>query len=452
MARPLRSKLLPWAVLLCPLAASGQTPSDMARILERLDRLEQENLRLSQQVKQLTERLEGTASTTTTTPPAAVSVEEAPKLTPEDRLDIVERRLEEQAQTKVETSQKFPVRLAGMVLFNAFANSKQSGGSDYPVVAGPTGAGHDDATVRQSIIGLEFQDPSAVLGGKVHGSIYMDFFAGANNSAMRIRTATIQMDWKTRSIAAGMEKPIFNPREPSSLAQVGISPLTGAGNLWLWLPQVRFEQDVKFASDTGVRAQIGAVQTRELGAYSGTVTAEASRPALEGRFNFYHRLDEERRMEMAVGFHTSATHAAGASIPSNLISLDWFFNPWKRVEFNGAFYSGTNVAHLGSGTRQGFGAYGHYVYGIGSKGGWGQVTVHLAPRWDLHIFNGQVDDANQHLGNGAIGKNLLYGGNIYFHLAPNVITSFETTQVRTMYIGQGLRINNHYDLALAYLF
>jgi hypothetical protein len=63
-----------------------------------------------------------------------------------------------------------------------------------------------------------------------------------------------------------------------------------------------------------------------------------------------------------------------------------------------------------------------------------------------------VDDANEHLANGAIGKNLLYGGNIYFHIAPNVITSFETTQVRTMYIGQGLRINNHYDLALAYFF
>jgi hypothetical protein len=450
MARPLRSKLLPWAALLCPLAVSGQTPSDMTRVLERLDRLEQENLRLSQQVKQLTERLEGTASTATAA--GVEAAEGTPKLTPEDRLDIVERRVDEQAQTKMETSQKFPVRLAGMVLFNAYANSKQSGGSDYPVVAGPTGAGHDGATVRQSIIGLEFQDPNAVLGGKVHGSIYMDFFAGANNNALRIRTATIQVDWKTRSIAAGLEKPIFNPREPSSLAQVGISPLTGAGNLWLWLPQVRFEQDLKFTAGTGVRALIGAVQTRELGAYSGTVTAEGSRPALEGRANFYHRLDEERRFEMAVGFHTSTTHAAGAAIPSNLVSLDWFFNPWKRMEFSGVFYSGTNIAHLGSGTRQGFGAYGKYIYGIGSRGGWGQTTVHLASRWDLHIFTGQVDDANEHLSNGAIGKNLLYGGNIYFHIAPNVITSCETTQVRTMYIGQGLRINNHYDLALAYFF
>jgi hypothetical protein len=98
----------------------------------------------------------------------------------------------------------------------------------------------------------------------------MDFFAGATNSAFRIRTASIEIDWKDRSIVAGLEKPIFNPREPSSLAQVGISPLTGAGNLWLWLPQVRFEQEVRLTPNAGFRAQIGAVQTREIGPYVGT--------------------------------------------------------------------------------------------------------------------------------------------------------------------------------------
>lgn len=447
MGLRLRRNFLPLALLLCPGVAVGQTSADMARILERLDRLERENRQLSDQVRQLSERLSGTAPTAATEP-----ITQTPKLTPEDRLDVVERRVEEQAQTKVESSQKFPIRLAGMALFNAFVNSKQSGGADYPVVAAPTGPGHSGATVRQSIIGLEFQDPAAIMGGKVHGSIYMDFFAGANNNAFRLRTTTIQIDWKTRSIAAGLEKPIFNPREPSSLAQVGISPLTGAGNLWLWIPQVRFEQEVMFARNTGLRGQIGAVQTREIGAYSGPITAESVRPGIEGRFNFFHRLDEERRLEMAIGFHKSTTHAAGRSLPSELVSLDWFFNPWKRLEFNGVFYSGTNVAHLGSGTRQGFGSYGNYLFGIESMGGWGQATLHVAPRWDLHFFTGQVDDGNRHLIQGAIGKNLLYGGNVYFHIAPNVITAFETTQVRTMYIGQGLRINNHYDLALAYFF
>src|SRR5207244_5289674 len=118
---------------------------------------------------------------------------------------------------------------------------------------------------------------------------------GATNSAMRIRTVEVGIDWKTRSVATGLEKPIFNPREPSSLAQVGISPLTGAGNLWLWIPQVRFEQDLRFTSRSGVRAQIGAVQTREIGPYESNITPEAVRPGVEGRFNFHHTIDDVRR-------------------------------------------------------------------------------------------------------------------------------------------------------------
>jgi hypothetical protein len=439
--RAVRNSFICLALCLAPGKSGAQTAPDLAKILERLDRLEQENRSLSEQVRALQAQLG-----TSTEPPPTV----------DERIEIQQQRIEEQAQTKVESSQKFPIRLAGMALFNAFVNSKQSGGADYPVVAAATGPGHDGATVRQTIIGLEFAGPRTIWGGKVNGSVYMDFFAGATNSAMRIRTASIELAWKTRSITAGLEKPIFNPREPSSLAQVGISPLTGAGNLWLWLPQVRFEQDIRLGASSGVRAQIGAVQTREIGPYVGTVAPEASRPAAEGRFNFYHKLDEERRMEISGGFHASTTHAGGKSIPSNLFSMDWFFNPWKPVEFTGVFYSGENVAHLGSGTRQGFAVYTSYgrTYGaaLGSRGGWGQVTLHALPRLDFHLFTGQVDDANAELGTGSIGKNLLFGGNAYFHIAPNVLMGMEASQVRTVYLGQGVRINNHYDLALAYLF
>jgi hypothetical protein len=409
--------------------------------MERLDRLEQENRALAEQVRALQAQLGATAP-----PPPTV----------EERLDIQQQRIEEHAQTKVEASQKFPIRLAGMALFNAFTNSKQSGGSDYPVTAAPTGPGHAGATVRQTIIGLEFAGPQAILGGKVSGSVYMDFFAGTTNSAMRIRTASLEIAWKDRSVVAGLEKPIFNPREPSSLAQVGLSPLTGAGNLWLWLPQVRVEQEVRLGASTGVRAQLGAVQTREIGPYVGTVAPEAARPAAEGRVNFHHQLDDQRRLEFAAGFHASTTHAGGQSIPSNLFSLDWFYNPWKAVEFSGVFYSGQNVAHLGSGTRQGFALstyYGKtYAYAVESRGGWGQLTLHALPRVDFHLFTGQVDDANHDLAAGAIGKNLLFGGNAYFRIAPNVLVGVEASQVRTMYIGRGVRINNHYDLALAYMF
>jgi hypothetical protein len=201
---------------------------------------------------------------------------------------------------------------------------------------------------------------------------------------------------------------------------------------------------------------MGVIQTREAGAYPGTNftgTVEAARPGLEGRFEFFHNLDDGRRLEIAPGFHTSETHVAGQSVPSNLFSLDWFFNPLRRLEFTGAFYSGQNVAPLGEGYQQGFGVYyGHRIDVVPSRGGWGQATIHTLPKLDFHFFAGRQADHDNDLPVGGIARNLLFGGNFYYHLAPNVILALETTQLRTSYVGHGVRINNHYDLALAYLF
>ena len=46
----------------------------------------------------------------------------------------------------------------------------------------------------------------------------------------------------------------------------------------------------------------------------------------------------------------------------------------------------------------------------------------------------------------------MYAGNLMYKLAPNVLAALEASQTRTEYLGSLLRLNNHYDLALAYLF
>ncbi len=452
-----RSNTLLWlAPLLFPLFLGAQAAPELTDILHRLDRLERENRALSEEVRALRADLAAAqlpkAASDPVSAQAAPSNAPAPVATVDERLDIQQQRIDEQAQTKVESSQRFPIRLTGMALFNAFMNSKQSGGADYPILASDTGARTAGATLRQTIVGLEFHGPATVWGGRVHGSIYMDFFAGASDQFMRLRTGSVGIDWNSRSVTVGIDKPIFNGREPSSLAQVGVSPLTGAGNLYEWLPQIRAEQDFHFGRSTGLRAVLGVVQTKEIGPYMGpNAVPEPSRPGLEGRFAFFHSLDEERRLEIAPGFHTSTTHAQGVSIPSSLFSVDWFFNPWRRVEFTGAFYTGQNVAHLGTGTGQGFEMEPNDLCIVESRGGWGQITVHALKRLDLHFFSGQVNDSNA-VGLGAIRKNLLYGGNAYFHLAPNVLLGLEATQLRTVFTSRETRINNHYDLALAYLF
>jgi hypothetical protein len=443
------------APLLWPFFVGAQTPPDTASIVERLDRLERENRAMAEEIQTL--RAELTAAhheKSDSTADAAT----APTASLEEKVEIQGQRVEEQAQTKVEASQRFPIRLTGMALVNIFANSRQNAGSDYPTVAAPGGTDRGGATMRQTVLGLEYNGPQTFLGGRLHGSLFMDFYQGAAplQEWIRLRTGAIQVDWATRNIKVGVDKPIFNPREPDSLAQVGISPLTGSGNLWLWLPQIRLEQDFSFGASSGLRAQVGAVQTREVSPYGGappTSKIESVRPGVEGRFQAFHKFDDQRRMEFSVGFHTSKTHASGFSIPSNLVSLDWFFNPWKRLEFSGAFFSGQNVANLGTGAiNQGYYITAYYAEAIHSRGGWGQFTIHALPRLDFHLFTGQQDYEDVQLNPGSLGKNLTYGGNLFFRVAPNVIVGPEITQLRSVYLGQGTRINNHYDLAFAYLF
>jgi hypothetical protein len=97
--------------------------------------------------------------------------------------------------------------------------------------------------------------------------MYLDTWGGTPSNSLnhliRVRTATVQIDWKNTSIVAGQDKPIVSPREPDSLAQVQVSPLTGAGNLWLWQPQVRVDQRFYFGQQAGLTAQVGVYETSE---------------------------------------------------------------------------------------------------------------------------------------------------------------------------------------------
>jgi hypothetical protein len=144
----------------------------------------------------------------------------------------------------------------------------------------------------------------------------------------------------------------------------------------------------------------------------------------------------------------------GESLPSDVLSFDWLARPLRQVEFTGTFYTGQNVAPLGTGAiHQGFIALGPALAtGVHSLGGWGQFTYRPKQRLWFNFFSGQQDDRNSQLPAGAIGKNLAYGANFFYRLAPNVLASFEASQIRTSYIGAGTLLNNHYDLALAYLF
>jgi hypothetical protein len=449
--------LLAWVA--APVIAATDDAS-LKEILSRLERLEKQNQSLQIEVSSLrteVSALRGAA------PPLQLAHAPAPQPlsgpTLEERVAVTESRVEEQAQTKVEASQRFPIRLTGMALFNAFTNSPHNGGRDNPTRAslepGPRTAG---GTVRQSVIGLDFRGPTVAGGGKVSGSMFMDFYGGAGdplNQYFRIRTASVNFDWKNTSLMVGQEKPIISPREPNSLAQVVVSPLTNAGNLWLWQPQVRIEQRFTLGEGTTLRAQAGVYQSRETASivppeYAGTL--EERRPAYQGRFEFGHEWAGGFQLAIAPGVHAATSHVAGTSVASRMLSVDWRLKPVSKIEFTGMFFAGKNVGGMGA-LRQSFKITGPgEATAVRSIGGWSQLSYLATRRITFNLFGGQQDDRNSDLPVGGYGKNQAYGGNIMIRVAPNVILSFENLRTWTTYVGQGTRRNNHYDLAIAYQF
>ncbi len=428
----------------------------MQSVIDRLDRLEKQNQELLTEIQELRRQL---APAQPGPSQAAAPQSEDNPPPPAERLDVQESRTQELAQTKVGTFQRMPVTLTGMVLFNAFHNGGFGGSSEVPLTAqlaqSPDSTG---ATFRQTIIGLRFDGPDLPGGGKASGSANFDFWGGtsaAGNNLFRIRTATIDLTWKNTTITAGQDKPIVSPREPTSLAQVGLAPLSAAGNLWNWQPQLRIEQRFAFGDQTGFRAQAGIYETAEVypgnapAAFSGTL--EQHRPAYEGRLLFYHG-SGKRRIEIAPGVHFSDSHVAGQSVGSHLATVDWLIKPSNLIEFSGAMFRGTDDAGLG-GLRQGFTILPSGVLiPVHGTGGWTQFAIFPASRVSLHIFGGEEGDRASDLITNSVRRNLTYAGNIVYKLAPNVLAAIETSQTRTDYITSGLRLNNHYDLAFAYLF
>jgi hypothetical protein len=456
--------VLPFVFVTATMAQT--TPEDagtLRQILERLDRLEQQNRDLTEEIRSLRKDLALARGTPGNAPAAAETAKATPpESTPADlaeRVDVQEHRLDEQAQTKVESSQHFPIRITGMALFNAYTNSSAAGGPGEPTyVPLQSDALSGGASLRQTVLGLDFRGPEIFDGGTIHGFINMDFFGAGGDpygGSFRIRTAGIEFNWANTTIMFGQDKPLISPREPNSLAQVWVAPLTGAGNLWVWQPQARVEQRFHFNERTTIRAQAGVFETRENYGYAPEPNAysmQMARPAAQGRVSLAYSLDPNRRIEIGTGFDASSTHVAGTTVPTRVFALDWLAQPWRKLEFSGAFFSGENVANLG-GIGAGFTIMdSEYIVPVHAAGGWQQVSFLATPRLTFNFFGGEQQNRGSDLAWGQVARNLAYGANVMYRIAPNVILSFETEQLRTNYLSTSIRLNNHNDLGIAYLF
>src|SRR5256885_3234378 len=146
----------------------------------------------------------------------------APRTTPQesqraqisqDDWDILNARVEEQRQTKVESASKYRLKLSGLALFNVFSTYGQVDNLDLPSIAVPRFAGYSNggtgASVRQSIIGVTGIGPvlfsaytSADLQVGFYGGLPSGYLASSSGIA-NVRIARVRFDWKNRSAIGG---------------------------------------------------------------------------------------------------------------------------------------------------------------------------------------------------------------------------------------------------------
>lgn len=445
---------MPWhklalGMMLSAAALYGQQAS-LEQILQHLNQLQQENQRLNREIDSLRQQvLQLNASK-----PAAPL---------EEKLDVVSQRVEDLANSKVEAAEKFPLRLSGLVLMNSYFYAGHTGGAELPMVSVPGAAFHSaGGTFRNTQVAFLYSAPKGVLGAQFSGRLQLDFFGGSlniQNHLARIRTANVSLDWASRSLTFAVDKPILSPRDPDSLSQLGVPPFANSGNLWLWQPQVRYEERVNFTDSSGLRARIGVYQTNDLLAAVPTgVRLSPSRPALQGRFEFFHQTHSGRRFELAPGFHLSRSEVADVGkaltgVSSYAASIDWLVPIAPRLDWTGFAFTGQNLTGLGiAGVHQSF----HFVSGnvipVRNRGGWTQLTLHAAANVDFNFIGGLEDDFNRDVPANGIARNFSYAANLRLHLAPNVVLGPEILQIRTTYRHSGIQLMNRYDLALGYFF
>jgi hypothetical protein len=427
------------ALLLCLMLGSRSraeaqqqpSPETLQRILDRLDSLEKQNETLLKEIHDLRQELSGQAS-----PPV------------KEQVEAVEQQTKDLAQTRVSASQRFPVSLTGMFLFDA---TKSGRGSSY---GGPYGNSGTGATLRQSIIGLEFYGPHIFGDGQIHGSLSMDFYSGTQDSVLRIRRGVVSFDWRRRSITFGQDKPLIAPLQPTSFARVGIPPLSGAGNLWLWLPQVKYEERIPIGTNTELKAQAAIVQTAEnYNAPSSAVepAIAPARPAAEVRLEYQRSWNDQPRLALGFGAHTSTSHAYGESVPSRVVSADFRYQPKDWLQFSGTLLHGENFANLG-GLGPGLTASEYGVAPVRASAGWIQVALPVTSRLTFDLYAGRQLNAANDLNSNAPLRSLMYAGNILYRVAPNVVLGFEGGRSQVTYLNGNPFSADRYDATVAYLF
>ena len=378
----------------------------------------------------------------------------------EEAIALLRQQMEAEAAASVQAATRVKIELFGRVLMNAFSNSAPVNNADVPLFVLPAGDEGASATVRQSSLGVAV-DVSDVLGGSFAGDIHMDFFGGQQPSTggrhfplLRIRTARAFVRWQRTELMVGQEVPLVVGLNPESVASFGTPGFVAAGNLWLWLPQVRGTLELGTPLRLAVQGAVLAPASGDpFGPFdTGIDQAEQTkRPYVQGRLRAAWGEDDggRGRGEIGIGVHRGwLRRPDGTRLTSSAVAADASIHLGQRVELLAEFYDGRALRGLGGGgIGQNITTGGEAVE---DRGGWAQLNIRPDPRFTFGAGCGVADPEDADLPAGR-QRNAACEGHLIVRPGGPVFAGLEFRRLRTRYPA-GTVANDHLNVAAGFEF
>jgi len=380
----------------------------------------------------------------------------------EATLALLRDQLAAENQSALRTRSRLSLEFSGQVLMHAFSNTARTNNVDVPLFARPdSGTGPQGGMamgIRQTRLGVAL-GVRDVAGGTFLGDLDVDFFGGQLPSSggrtfplIRLRTARGTLSWRHAELMVGQDQPLVADLDPVSLASIGTPGFTAAGNLWLWLPQVRATVQSAGRVRLGVQAALLAPTSGDPNGTFDTQFDAAERtgfPYLEGQVRAQWGEDESEGT-VAVGYHTGrVADALDAERESRAVTVTLQVPMGRRLEFRGEAFDGQALRGLGGGgIGQGLGVSGAPVR---TRGGWGQLNVKATPRLLVGGGAGMDDPEDADILAGGRVRNTTSEVHLHWRPSGPLVVGIEWRRTMTEFTS-GSRTNQHLNLAFGFEF
>ena len=403
----------------------------------------------------------------------------------EEDQQLIDGKLSDLYQTKVESGSKYRLRLSGIVLLNMYDNRGTVEYQDIPSIAEPpqteplfVSPSSFGGTLRQSQIRLQAFGPD-ISGARTSADLQFDFAGGFPNTSngvgmglVRLRTGTIRLDWAHTSIVAGQDQLFFAPLAPTSLATLAAPALSYAGNLWAWAPQVRIEHRIVLSEASSFSFQAGILDSLS-GDYPDNSYIRypawgemSGQPAYAVRVSWSHRAFGQNFTVGMGGYYGRQNWGFSRNVDGWAGTTDVTLPLGKLFEFTGEFYRGRAVAGLGGGIGQSVLFTGSFddpstvFKGLDSMGGWAQLKFKPRSNFEINgaigLDNPFASELRRYTSNtfyiGSYTRNLSPLVNFIYQVRSDVLFSTEYRRLNTSVLDSGSNSANHINLSLGYIF